>query len=892
MGALPTGTVTFLFTDIEQSVRLWERYPSEMRLALARHDRLIETLAAEHHGSLVRPRGEGDSRFAVFARATDGVAAASAIQNRLQTEAWETPEPLRVRMALHTGESDLREGDYYGGAVNRCARLRAIAYGGQILVSGVTAALVGDRLPAESSLRDLGSHRLKDLGQPERVYQLTTSENTTDFPPLRSTEALRTNLPLQSASFVGRAHELAELRQLLERERLVTLTGSGGAGKTRLAMRVAGDLTPRFDDGVWLADLGPLSYGSLLPRAVAQAVGVVEEAGRSLWDSLLDHLRLRQIMLVLDNCEHVVRGCATLADAVLRACPRVHLLITSREPLALPGEIVWPVPPLAVPGRDAPMERIGAADAVHLFVDRAESNRPDFALTDGNASAVAEICRRLDGMPLAIELAAARVRVLSPQQIAARLDDRFRLLAGGSRTAPSRQHTLRAAIDWSHDLLSPQEQAVFARLAVFNGGLDLEAAEAVCVDAAAKTDTSGDAAISASDILDLLSLLIDKSLLIGDASPDDGLVRYRMLETLRSYARERLAERGESNAVQRSHARHFAIQASVAEAHLRGPEQAAWLDRLEVDHDNVLSALKWTVDSGELETGLLLGTGIIRFWLTRHPREGSEWFSKLLTGPQKIDPAIRARGLNLAGSLALAQGDVQQAALLLETCVSLRRSLGDARELGVALIAYGALLLELGQIDSARINFEEALEIRQDLGDRRGSAVVLASLAEVARRSGDLPRAASLGNASLALAREAGDAHIVATALNNLGSVATAQGDYGLAATLLEDAMRRFTVLGDRRVVAECCQRLAEVARLRGLGITAARLLGASAAQRKPFESALQPAERDEYDRVAAATQHVMAEADYLAAWSAGRASALDEVLAEAYRELLPVRSG
>ncbi len=425
---LPSGTVTFLFTDVEGSTRLWEQFSGQMREAMVRHDALIESAVAQCGGLLVRPRGEGDSRFAVFARATQAVAAADAIQRALFAEPWTVPSPVRVRIGLHTGEADLRDGDYYGAAVNRCARLRSIGHGGQTLLSQVTYDLARDALPGGVSVRDLGEHYLKDLRQPEHIYQLTSLGLPAEFPALKSPENSHTNLPVALTSFIGREQEMEEVQRLLTSTRLLTITGAGGAGKTRLALQVAGDLLDSFDDGVWFIDLTPLSDATLVAQLVANGLGIREEEGRPLMQTLVDSLRAKSLLLILDNCEHLIQSVAQLAETLLRSAPKVRILATSREPLGAPGETAWCIPALSSPGlhETIALANLTQYESVKLFIDRAVAVRPDFVVTNQNAPAVAQICARLDGIPLAIELAASRIRVLSAEEIAARLDDRFR----------------------------------------------------------------------------------------------------------------------------------------------------------------------------------------------------------------------------------------------------------------------------------------------------------------------------------------------------------------------------------------------------------------------------------------------------------------------------------
>jgi predicted ATPase/class 3 adenylate cyclase len=540
MPELPSGTVTFLLTDVEGSTALWEEASEAMRAALARHDVLFEDAVRAHGGVHIRPRGEGDSRFAVFSGAPEAVAAGLAIQRAFAAEPWPTPRPIRVYTGLHTGQAELRDGDYYGSAVNRCARIRGIGHGGQILLSEATAALVPDDLPDGVTLLNLGEHRLKDLTRPERVFQLVSRDLPFEFPLLRSLDVLPNNLPRQLTSFVGREQEMAEVKRLLTATSLLTLVGAGGAGKTRLSLQVAADVLDDYRDGVWLVELAPLTDPVLVPQAVASTLGLPERASHPTVLTLEEHLRPRSLLLILDNCEHLVTACAVLAETLLRACPNLSILATSREGLGIAGETTWRIPSLSLP--DVQHFSFGAPDvasalshyeSVRLFIDRALAVAPAFAVTNHNAPAVAQICQHLDGIPLAIELAAVRVKVLAPEQIAARLDDRFRLLTGGSRTALPRQQTLRALVDWSYDLLTGPERILFRRLSVFAGGWLLEASEGIC---------AGDG-VEELEVLDLLAQLVDKSLVLAEEHV--GEARYGLLETLRQYGTEKLRAAGE-----------------------------------------------------------------------------------------------------------------------------------------------------------------------------------------------------------------------------------------------------------------------------------------------------------------------------------------------------------
>ena len=523
-GLLPTGTVTLLLADVEGSTRLWETQPEQMTAAFERLDRSLADLLAVYGG--VRPveQGEGDSFVLAFARASEAVACALELQRAPLA-------PIRLRIGVHTGEVQLRdEGNYIGPTINRAARLRNLGHGGQTVLSGTTEALVADTLPADVWLTDLGTHELRGVARPERVVQLCHPDLRNDFPPLNTAKSVAAiNVPSQWTSFVGRGSQLTDVRKLLAQNRLVTLTGAGGVGKTRLAVEVAQHVAADYVGGVWYVDLAPITDSAVVPVVVTRALGLPDQPGCATVDTLLRFVRDRQLLLVLDNCEHLLDACADLVVAVLGAAPRLTFLGTSREPIGVSGEAVWRVPSLSV-----------ADEAIELFIDRARLVQTGFTVTDDNAATIEEICRRLDGMPLAIELAAARVRALSVAEILDSLHDRFRLLTGGARTAVRRQQTLRASVDWSHALLTEPERVLFRRLAAFLGGFDLSAAQAV--------GAGGD--MQRYQVLDLLTLLVDKSLVAADDS--GGATRYRLLETVRQYAAEKLGESGEADEVRTS----------------------------------------------------------------------------------------------------------------------------------------------------------------------------------------------------------------------------------------------------------------------------------------------------------------------------------------------------
>jgi predicted ATPase/class 3 adenylate cyclase len=575
-------TFTFLFTDIEGSTALLRRLGEGLYAQLlADHHALIRSGLAGHDGREVDT--QGDAFFAVFSSSRACMAAVTQMQRALAAHAWPAGEHVRVRMGVHTGEAEKTAAGLVGLDVHRAARVAAVGYGGQVLVSEAAAAVVGDALPPGASLRDLGVHRLKDLGRPERVFQLQAAGLQAEFPPLRSlgNPALANNLPAQLATFIGREKELSEVRALVASCRLVTLTGAGGCGKTRLGLQLAAGLLDGSGDGVWLVELAAVTDEDGVALAICQALGIASQPGRATLEALLDALALQDVLIVLDNCEHLIGGCAKTAEAIVRRCPRVHLVVTSREPLGTGGETIHRVPPLSLPGPgDTGPAAAGSSDAVALFIDRARSQGTNFSVDEATAPLVVSICQRLDGLPLAIELAAARLRSLSLRGLADRLDQRFRLLTGGSRTAPERQQTLEATVGWSYSLLHGAEQLLLGRLSVFAEGFDLDAAEAVC----------GFGDIEAFDVAGLLGSLVDKSLVV--AEPVGEALRYRLLETIRQFAAGRLAESGgnQAAAVAAAHGAHYLSVAETAAPYLTGPGQGSWLARLDTDQANLRRA--------------------------------------------------------------------------------------------------------------------------------------------------------------------------------------------------------------------------------------------------------------------------------------------------------------
>ncbi len=818
---VPTGTVTFLFTDIEGSTRLWEQQPDEMSVALARHDALLRQIIETHEGYVFKTIG--DAFCAAFSTAPQALAAALAAQRALFAEPWQQILSLRVRMALHTGAAEHRDNDYFGQPLNRVARLMGIGHGGQVLVSAGTQELTRDTLPPGCALQDVGEHRLRDLGRPEPVFQLLHPALPSEFPPLRSLDnpELPNNLPQQVTSFIGREKEIKAVKALLGKTRLLTLTGSGGCGKTRLALQVAAEVLDQYPQGVWLAEMAPLTDPGLVPQSIAQALGVNEEPGRPVLQTLVDHLKTRRLLLVLDNCEHLLAACAHVANTLLRACPHLHILASSREGLGIAGEQAYRIPSLSLPDvrRVQTVESLSQYEAVRLFVERALSVLPQFTVTNANAPALAQLCVRLDGIPLAIELSAARVRSLSVEEINSKLDNRFRLLTGGSRTALPRQQTLRALIDWSYDLLNGQEKTLLCRLSVFAGGWTLEAAEAV--------GTGGD--IEDWEALDLLTSLVDKSLVVAEQENEH--TRYHLLETVRQYARDRLIESEEGETVRQRHQAFCLTFAEEAEPHLQGPEGARWMGLLEREHDNLRAALEWNgapdSDDPDLPAAALrIASALTPFWYIRgYYTEGRQRLDHALTlmPPSAYLPA-RVKALNGAGVLASVQCDYSTGRTLLEQGLALARELGDQHGIADALLSLGAVSQALGDYAAARSSFEQILTLSQEASDRTSVANSLLNLSAMARMHGDYTGARPMLEQSLTLYRELGDAMGAGRSLLGLGVVCQALSDYAEADTYYQQALTLFQESGDRSGSAYSLLNLGDIAQTQD-DYTAARPL-------------------------------------------------------------------
>ena len=787
--SLPTGTVTFLFTDTEGSTRLLQHL-GDARAAevFEEHRRLLRDAIASGGGHELQDQGDGF--LFVFLRAYDGVLAAVAAQQGINTHSWPRGAKLQVRMGLHTGEPITTAEGYVGVDVHRAARICAAGYGGQILLSQTTRALVEPDLPASLGLRDLGAHSLKDLARPEHIFQVVGKDLRSDFPALRSLTVLPNNLPIQMTSFVGREREMAEVKRLLGTSHLLTLSGFGGCGKTRLALQVAADVLEEYPEGVWLAELADVSDPAVVPQVVASALGVREEPGRTLTATLSHYFHERRLLLILDNCEHVIAACAQLAEILLGASPHLSILATSRESLGIAGETTWRVPALSLPDlRNLPsIEELAHNEAVRLFVERAVTASPGFAATVQNAPAVAQICHRLEGIPLAIELAAAQLRVLSVPRIATRLDDGLRMLPGGRRTA-DRHQTLHAVMQWSYALLSEPERIMLRSLSVFAGSFTLEAVEVIC---------AGDG-IEKEAVLDLLTRLVDKSLVFVDQQ--NGESRYRLLDTVRRYSGEKLEEANEAKAVRSRHTDWYVALARRAAPMLQVSQE--WLDRLEAEHSNLRGVLDWCKQTQDWHEALRLSAPLRRFWLVRgFWTEGRRWLEEALANVRDAPLPLRAEALGAAASLAQHQADYDRAVILSEESLAIYRALGDKSGIADALTTLGNVLFERGDYAEARRVHEEGLACGRDADDKWLIGASLVNLANVVMHQGDFEWARALCQESLVVFQQAGDKRGLAFALNILGLIAHDQGDFVAARKPFEEALAVQRQLGDKRGIA------------------------------------------------------------------------------------------
>ncbi len=808
MNSQPSGTVTFLFTDIEGSTKLAQGHPDKWESLRERHHAILQSAIESHNGYVFQIIG--DAFCAAFHTAKDGLTAALEAQRAFQTsEVSENSEVLlRVRMGLHTGSAELIGNDYRGYlTMAKVQRVMSVAYGGQILLSNTSAELIHNELPEGITLRDMKEHRLKGLLNPEHLWQIVARDLQQDFPPLQSLYETPNNLPIQLTSFIGRENEIAEVKEALcsplhagdglgrrtepvevvREHRLVTLIGSGGTGKTRLCLQVAAELRASFPNGVWFIELAPLTDPVLIPQTILSAIGVHEQQGKTPLEALKEYLHEKQTLIVLDNCEHLVSASAQVANALLNAAPRLKVLASSREALGVKGELSYLVPSLSSPDvkRLPAIEQFSQYEAVRLFIDRALLVAPHFEVDKDNASFIAQICYRLDGIPLAIELAAARIKMLSVEQISKRLDDRFRLLTGGARTALPRQQTLRALIDWSYDILSDNERLLLRRLSIFAGGWTLEAAEEVCV---------GQDDILPYDILDLLSQLVNKSLVVVMEQSQGRETRYRMLETIRQYAREKMLGAGGSEIVRDKHLTYFVKLVEQAEPELYQGNQVFWFNKLKDELDNLRMALEWALATN-VEAGLRIASIPYRFWDGYgHLKEMGKWLAEFLKHYDKTD-RLHVQALITSSMGVFRQGNFPEAIKSINQSVQMARALSDQQLEAFGLSFLGAITQLQGNVEDGTPILEQGLALHRATGNKIGQAN---ALEWITYDHTNMERSIAFARESLSLHRELNNLTGIAATLIVLARLLLWSGDFSSPVSWLEEALSITQQLDDR----------------------------------------------------------------------------------------------
>lgn len=858
MADQPTSTLTILFTDIEGSTRQWEADPAAMETAVRDHDQLLRRTIADHRGQFVKQTGDGV--FAVFDDPAQALKAAVDAQESFSGPDWASFGPLQVRMGLHTGTAVARADDYFGRDVNRAAHLMSIGNGGQVLVSSVTAGLVKQSLPEGVSLGDLGVHRLRDLSEPIQIFQVASPSLASDFPPLRSLDEYPNNLPATLSSFVGRADVIASAVEHLESTRLLSLTGAGGSGKTRLALQVASEMLPGFGDGAWFVDLAGLSEPDLVPQQIATTLRVSEKAGREWIDVLTEYMARRNLLLVLDNCEHLLDASAAAVSDLLQAAVDLKVLATTREPLNVPGEVSWRVPTMQLPAQsdEASLDELLGSEAVQLFVERALAARPDLELNDLDPSAIVEICRRLDGLPLALELAAARVRVLSVNDIARNLGDRFSLLSGGSRTALPRHRTLEGAVAWSYELLDEDEQELFRKLTVFNGGFDLDSAREV----------------AGPDALNGVSSLVEKSLVSARTTAD--ITRYRMLETVAAFGHQRLGQ--DFAAARNKHLEWATGLATSAAAELDGPKQAEWLDRVAGELDNLRGAMQWSLDGGDPLRGMIIAGSLYRFWYIRAVREGRRWLDLLLEADPAAPPELRARVLFAAGSLIQSQGEYDLASGLLEESVQLFAEQGARR--GGAYALHYLMRARWGAVpgDELREMIDEDIEGFRAVEDPVGIALTLVFDVLWHIQYGSLEDAEAAVPELVKLTDQIGAPQLLAHGAEVPAVVRWLKGDFDSSAELLNGAAGYYLQIGNQQCAAHCLENAAGWAQRSGRSREAATLLSSASALRLDTGIPTPIYEVLIFDEILAETKAELGD-DFVNAWEQGQELSMQDAL-------------
>jgi len=922
MGKLPSGTVTFLFTDIEGSTKLWEKHPEAMKSALALHDSILKDAVESNNGHIIKTTGDGI--HAVFSTALDSVKAVLDAQHEFQTSEFFAKRPdegknsevlIRVRMGLHTGEAELRDGDYYGGTLNRAARIMSIGHGGQILLSETTLHVAQEHLPGDVSTLDLGLHHLKGLNRPEHIYQLNAPDLEREFPALKSLTHETTNLPTQLTSFIGRERELAEAKTRLDGARLLTLIGPGGTGKTRLSIQLGSELLSSFTDGIWLVELAPISDPALVMQTIASTLDVRETPGSPLKVLVHDYLREKHLLLILDNCEHLVDTSAQVADEFLRVAPNIKIIASSREALGINGETVYRVPSLSLPEQDQVTKDVAMGfESVQLFVERASAANPKFQLTDENASSVAQVCSRLDGIPLAIELSASRITVFSPEQIAKRLDGRFKLLTGGSRTALPRQQTLRALIDWSYDLLEEPERALLRRLSVFAGGWTFEAAETICTNV---------------DVFEYLPQLINKSLVTVKDEGDEP--RYYLLETIRQYARDKLLENGEGEGTRNRHLAYFLAMAETAGPELLKREhEVEWIKRLEAEYDNIRTAIEWGL-SNDPYAAIKIINSLSQFLLvTTFAIEGHRLATAALKQVDLLvksgEPltaeqfSIKAKGMASLSFLSFSMGDTVKAGIEAEQAIPLLREINDKWFLSIVLTFFAGAKIQLGEMETAVEAIHEMQKLAKETDDHYVWGLVLASVSIFeAYVNGDFVKAFSIREKAEAMMREKGGRWSYGITLYRSANMHIANQQFDIAREKLSLAMEAMQEIGSQRTIAMIKSELAHALRYEGkypeaisayqetikewqrIGHRAAvahqleciafifksleqtdkaiKLLGSAESLRHKININMTVEERAEYDKEITDLKAKVPEKEFISVWAEGRSMTMGEAI-------------
>ena len=928
MGTLPTGTVTFLFTDIEGSTKLAQAHPVAMHALLARHNEILKLAVNANNGFVFNI--VGDSFTVAFHNPVDAMNAALDAQHALHKESW-LPVQVKVRMGIHTGAAKLKDDtdnpDYDGYAtLALSSRIMSAGHGGQILLSQTAHDLLTNNLPKDAQLLDMGEHNLKDVLQTQHIYQLNPPDLPAEFPPLKTQKIKNHNLPVKLTSFIGRERELAETTKRLAEARLLTLIGPGGTGKTRLSIKLGGDQLALYPDGVWLIELAPLTDPAPIMQTIASVFGLRESTGRPLIELVMDYLRAKSALIIFDNCEHLIDACAKIAETLIQTCENLKILASSREALGVLGEITYRVPSLSLPAaQNSVTSEMMEFESVHLFVDRASAANPNFKLTNDNAFSVAKVCRRLDGIPLALELAAARARVLSVEQIAERLDDRFRLLTGGSRTALPRQQTLRALIDWSYDLLSEPEKILFRRLAVFVGGWTLEAAEAVC---------SGER-VESYEVLDLLAQLVDKSLVIAEEK--SGAVRYHRLETIRQYAREKLFETNEAASIRDRHLDYFIERAKLSEKKIVSMWFGDFIHDKSIEDDNIRTALTWAVDNHPVKAMELvtLNLTVWTWFLQGYIFEIRDWCETILARvdslpPEDIQPdanflRLKARLWNRLAQALMNLGDHTGSQSAAEKSVALARELSVDEILSEALGSVGIGALYSGNPEYAQKVTEEGIEISESkgypwvklwtyntmihianiTGDKakaqefkdkhkavlreEGASVDPAEdkldQSEKAFLKGEIETSVRLTEEALAILADRGDKYRLVNTLSGSAHFLREQGQLAEALVFYRRSIRLWQDFGHRGAVAHQLECFGLIALVKGQPARAAKLISAAESLREVVNSVRTPTEQKEFEGARLELKTHMDESEFNNIWQEGRSMTMEQAIEFALEE-------